>query len=150
MPTPFGSLLIEAFRRLDVSQRAAAKLLNMSQGNISKMINGDPKVPGPPLDRIAAWADALNLSGPGRTQFLTEAHLAHCPPAIAEGWRAMAGALTLAGMHGSIPTIGASAAAPDADDVALARVAEMVRPYENPQRPARRRRTKAVHADPLG
>ena len=84
MPSPFGALLVEIYSGLGLSQTACAELLQMSQPNLSKCIAGHPRVPGPPLDRLEAWADALGLPEKSeiRERFKRLGQLAHAPPYV--------------------------------------------------------------------
>lgn len=79
MPTAWGSLFLELLSQRGWSQRDFGKLVGMSQPNISKAIRGHPKVHGPPLERIDAWADTLELQGDLRLRFVRLAYLAHAP-----------------------------------------------------------------------
>lgn len=70
MPTAFGAFLLSIMDQRRLTQRSFGKLIGMSQGNLSKIINGHPKTPGPPLDKLDQWAEHLALIGPDRERFL--------------------------------------------------------------------------------
>jgi predicted transcriptional regulator len=67
-----------------MSQTAFAKHIGMSQSNVSKIINGDPRAPGPPLDSWERWAETLKISGKKRDSFRRLVFLAHAHEEIRE------------------------------------------------------------------
>ena len=80
----FRALFCEAANRAGLSHAAFARMIGVTPPYISQVLS---EMRPPPLDSIEHWADVLHLAGERRERFLTEAHLAHCPPVIATGWR---------------------------------------------------------------
>ena len=62
------------FRR--IQQKQFAFSVSATPAHINMIAKGSRL---PPLDRIEAWADALNLNGSERQEFIEAAWLAHCP-----------------------------------------------------------------------
>jgi transcriptional regulator with XRE-family HTH domain len=67
-----------------MSQTTFAKQIGMSQSNVSKIINGDPRAPGPPLDSWERWAEVLKISEEKRDSFRRLVLLAHAHEEIRE------------------------------------------------------------------
>jgi transcriptional regulator with XRE-family HTH domain len=75
----FGELFLQALEAKGLSQRKFADMVGAVNPHINLVISGKRT---PPLDRIADWATALNLSGKARDEFELHAYLAHCPEPI--------------------------------------------------------------------
>lgn len=79
--TSFGSLLRSLRRRLGMSLETFARLVGRSHTDISRIESGQRK---PPAALMAAWADALRLTGSQRDDFLAMAGLMHVPEELRE------------------------------------------------------------------
>lgn len=78
---PFGPLLADYLTQRGWSIRAFARQVDHNPTFISQIIRGQRR---PPLKRVDAWADQLDLSSQDRESFLDAAALAHAPARVHE------------------------------------------------------------------
>ena len=82
VPTAFAAILIQEIAHHFPSRRSFVRAAeptaneNSAAGYLSQVIAG--KKP-PPMDRVEAWADALDLKGRERDRFIDLACIAHLP-----------------------------------------------------------------------
>jgi transcriptional regulator with XRE-family HTH domain len=80
----FGDLLRSCLSEAGMSQMDLARAVGTSSSVVSQTCTGRRP---PPLDRIAAWAEALKLAGGPRDDFISAAYLAHAPGEVQERLR---------------------------------------------------------------
>ena len=78
-PSPFGRLLYHAISNMGLSANAWSQTVGISSGFISGIYQG---IKRPSMDSIEQWANALNLHGSVREEFMILAALTHTPPLI--------------------------------------------------------------------
>jgi hypothetical protein len=80
MPTPIGTLIVDALAAAELSQHAFCRAVGYNQGSLQGVIKGQRN---PPLGSEEAWAKALRLKGEARHGFLVAYWLAHSPAQLA-------------------------------------------------------------------
>jgi len=84
----FTELFREALDRKGLSHARFAEQVGVTPAFVSMVATKRSK---PPLERIVAWAKALNFSDPEYTRFITWAYLAHCPEVIRDDYLRLRG-----------------------------------------------------------
>ena len=78
MPSLFGQFVADQLEALGLSQNRFAQLLGTGSSTVNQVIHGKAT---PPLDRLAAWAEKLQIPEEKREYFDDLAALAHLPAA---------------------------------------------------------------------
>jgi transcriptional regulator with XRE-family HTH domain len=72
----FSELLKRLLETMELEQKDFARMVGTSPSVITDTMKGRLR---PPLKKIESWADALELHGDHRAEFILHAHLAHAP-----------------------------------------------------------------------
>lgn len=120
--TPFGVLLQSLIKaKPGLTQNGFAKLTSTDAPFLSQIVNGHRT---PPLDRIAAWAEALELVGFQRERFVQLANLEHANEFVRELVHQLNAQLELQqqridGLNSAIDQVLAEKAGAEKENVAL-------------------------------
>ena len=77
--SPFGAYVTALLAKRDLTQTAFAQRVGMTQPHVAQVLGGRWPMK---IERIDAWADALDLAGAERRRFRIEALLTRCPSEI--------------------------------------------------------------------
>jgi len=89
--TPFGSTFDALIRARYGNPTRFAEAVGLSEPYVSRIIRGERT---PPLERVPAWARALELNEEQAKALLFAAQLAHSPPEVREKFRALEAHIT--------------------------------------------------------
>lgn len=84
--SPFGAYVAALIAKRGLTQTSFAKRVGMTQPHVAQLLGGRWPMK---VQRIDAWADALNLAGAERRRFRIEALLTRCPEEIRNYVRAL-------------------------------------------------------------